>query len=303
MPGPLRDLWRIVRDDPPDLIVSNTASVTIGAALSMLCRKPHVWFIKECLDTRFAACRSMAAIISRFSSAVVVPSKAVARSFRSPVHVLPDGSDVAAVLRSVEGVDRSAVLKRLDLPPDRPVVAQVGGIVHWKGQHITAESFVQLKEEFDRPPCSLLFLGDGDEGQKRKVTEILDRGGPEWAAAARFVRFAPDDFSFLHCADFVVHPSVLPDPYPNAVREAMILGKPVIGSNAGGVPELIDDGRTGLLATPEDARDLAAKTTRLLRNRDEREKLGSAAREHARANFDIRTRKDAFLKLFQDLVN
>jgi glycosyltransferase involved in cell wall biosynthesis len=298
---PLLELRRAMAHDPPDIVVSNAAPVTIGAVYAKLCRRPHVWCVKECLDIRQQACRRMASLITRCSSAVVAPSRAVAESFAAPVHVFPDGCDLDLIINNGDSPDREAILTNLGLPTSRLVVAQNGGIVHWKGPHITAEAFVRLKEVSDEPPCSLLFLGAGDDDFKMGLLSIVKRAGPKWTESVRFVRFDPNDYSYLRCADIVVHPSVLPDPFPNAVREAMILGKPVIGSDLGGIPEMIEDGRTGYLVTPQPG-PLANRIMELLSSPKERDRLGQAARDYALQHFDIRRCKDAFLALFRKLA-
>src|SRR5262249_28739874 len=125
----------------------------------------------------------------------------------------------------------------------------------------------------------------------------------QWSDAVRFVQFRPDDFSCLAAADIVVHPSVLPDPFPNAVREAMILGKPVIASRDGGIVDMIRDGETGILVSPGDSNELAAEIGRLDRAAGERTRMGTAAQEFARSYFDIDLRKRAFSDLFRGLVS
>lgn len=63
--------------------------------------------------------------------------------------------------------------------------------------------------------------------------------------------------------------------------EAMACGKPCIGSRTGGIPNIVEDGRTGLLAAPEDPEDLARKLDMLLSDPDMRRRMGEAGRERA----------------------
>ena len=62
----------------------------------------------------------------------------------------------------------------------------------------------------------------------------------------------------MRALDIYVHCSVDPDPLPGVIMEAMEMGKPAIGPRAGGVPEVIDDGKTGLLYKPGDFQALSA---------------------------------------------
>ncbi|MGQ0572516.1 MAG: glycosyltransferase, partial [Armatimonadota bacterium] len=73
--------------------------------------------------------------------------------------------------------------------------------------------------------------------------------------------------------------------FGNVCLEAMACGRPVIASRVGGLPEAVEDGRTGVLVPPGDADALAAQILRLLRDRHTREALGSAARRAAESQF------------------
>ncbi len=299
---PLRRLSKELSGDPVDLVVTNTAAVTLGALFAAIHRRPHVWCVKESLDPAVPACLKLARWITRLSSSVVVPSQAVAAPFAGRVAVVPDGCDVEKIQAGARSKSRTHVLDQLGLPSVRPVVAQVGGTVWWKGQHVTADAFLRLAAGGGEPLFSLLFLGRGNAEYRESLDRTLAQAPREWQEAVRFVHFDHDDFSYLGAADIVVHPSVLPDPFPNAVREAMILGKPVIASRQGGIPEMIQDGETGILVRPRDSEDLGSAIHMLATSPAERARLGESARRFATEYFDIHTRKNDFVRLFRSLV-
>ena len=227
---PLRSAQRALGGERVDLVLTGNSTVLLGAAYARCFRRTHIWMVKECLDPTAPACRRYARWISRLSSAVVVPSQAVARPFPPGVLVLPDGNDVGRIRDASARPGRTAVLASLGLSAGEKVVAQVGLFTELKGQHVTAEAFVRLAAERGRAPCSLLFLGAGRASYLERIKAVLAASPHSLLNAVRFVQFQPDDYSYLAAADVVVHPSVLPDSYPNAVREAMVLGVPVIGS-------------------------------------------------------------------------
>jgi glycosyltransferase involved in cell wall biosynthesis len=83
-----------------------------------------------------------------------------------------------------------------------------------------------------------------------------------------------------------------------ALREAMAMGKPVIGARRGMIPELVDDGRTGLVI--DDAgENIARAIERLAASRDERVAMGKAGRAKAVASFDIRRQADAVIAAYE----
>jgi hypothetical protein len=79
------------------------------------------------------------------------------------------------------------------------------------------------------------------------------------------------------------------DGIPNILAEAMALGRPVVSTRLSGVPELVEDGVSGLLAEPGDPGSLADHLERLIRDRALAERLGAAGRRQIAAMFDLRT--------------
>ena len=294
-------LRRALKGDAVDLVLSNTVVVLLGAFFAKVIGRPHIWNIKEYLDPRVDACRRFANIIMRFSSAIVVPSPVIGEAFHSHLHVLPDGGDIEKIKSRVT-TSRQKVLDELKLPLDKPMFAQVGAISKRKGQHLTAQAFVQLAKRNRRPGFSLVFYGTGSSEEMDRVRDILSEAPAEWQSVVRFAVFASGDLSPLAAADLLIHPSTFHDAYPNAVREAMTLGRPVIASAMGGMINMIVDGDNGLLIPPDDPDALAAALERLLQDPQLRLQLGARAELFARENFDIHVNKLAYLQLFNQLV-
>jgi glycosyltransferase involved in cell wall biosynthesis len=102
-------------------------------------------------------------------------------------------------------------------------------------------------------------------------------------------------------AAVVVVPSVWPDPCPTVVLEALAHGRPVVGSRAGGIPDLVSDGVTGLLVPPGDPRALAAAVAALLGDRDRLVTMARAARLSAR-RFATDTVVARIVDVYQDVT-
>ncbi len=86
-------------------------------------------------------------------------------------------------------------------------------------------------------------------------------------------------------ADVVAVPSTAPDPLPGSAIEAAAAGCAVLASATGGLPEIIDERRTGRLFAPGDARGLAELAAELIERPEERERLGRAAAADVRERF------------------
>jgi glycosyltransferase involved in cell wall biosynthesis len=101
--------------------------------------------------------------------------------------------------------------------------------------------------------------------------------------------------------DIHVHASLL-DSLPNAIIESMSLGKPAVVTSVGGIPEIVEDGETGLIVPPGDSEGLARALLRLLREPELAQRLGKAARNRYQKRYrpEVMTRR--LESLFTDLV-
>jgi glycosyltransferase involved in cell wall biosynthesis len=99
-----------------------------------------------------------------------------------------------------------------------------------------------------------------------------------------FVGWQPDMWPWLGRWDIFVQPS-LAEGFGVAVLEAMAAGLPVVVSSAGGLPELVEDGRTGYVVPPADPTTLAARLRHLVLHADLRDAMGAAGRARVRQHF------------------
>ncbi|MFC1785509.1 glycosyltransferase family 4 protein, partial [Candidatus Neomarinimicrobiota bacterium] len=106
----------------------------------------------------------------------------------------------------------------------------------------------------------------------------------------------------LDSCDIFVHPSY-DEGFGIAVVEAMHAGKPIIASNIGALPELIDDGYSGILINPFDADLWSEKITYLLNNQDESIKLAKRAKEKAKRSFSVKRFIEQYNFLYDSLIN
>jgi glycosyltransferase involved in cell wall biosynthesis len=100
-----------------------------------------------------------------------------------------------------------------------------------------------------------------------------------------FVPFQHDVAPVYRSLDVVVHASTLPEPFGLSIVEAMACGRAVVASDAGGVREIVEPGRTGLLHQPGDASDLASRLRELASDERLRARLGAAAASAVRGPF------------------
>jgi glycogen(starch) synthase len=159
------------------------------------------------------------------------------------------------------------------LPPD-PVAAWVGVLQQYKAPHVFAEAWRRTAKRV--PEARLTMVG---EGPLRSVAEALARDLP--GRVRLEPRLPPPEVArVLDESTLLVLPSWA-EGMGRVVIEAFTRGRPVVGSAAGGIPDLVTHGRTGLLVPPGDVEQLADALVRVLSDRALAERLGRAALEEA----------------------
>ncbi|MGE5549324.1 MAG: glycosyltransferase family 4 protein [Bacteroidota bacterium] len=185
------------------------------------------------------------------------------------VKVVPNGVDVARFRPGIPPASRA----RLGLPPEVSVVVLTGRLSKEKGcLHALAALLPLLRED----ALHLVILGDGEE--RGRLERLAAKNGA--GDRVLFLGQQPDVRPFLALADAVVSPGPR-EAFGLATLEAMAMGRAVVAVDAGGVPEVIEDGRDGLLVPPGDGLALAAAVYRLAGDEELRRTLGEGARKRA----------------------
>src|SRR5665648_1288137 len=102
-------------------------------------------------------------------------------------------------------------------------------------------------------------------------------------------------------ANIVIVTSVWPEPFGLIGSEAMSVGRPVIGTKVGGIPEWLEDGETGYLVEPGDPKQIAENVIKLLSDRKLMEKIGRNAMEKAK-RFNIKKHVEEIEKVYKNVI-
>jgi glycosyltransferase involved in cell wall biosynthesis len=154
-----------------------------------------------------------------------------------------------------------------------PVILNVGHLALRKGQRVLAEAFAQIAAR--HPDWRLQFAGEDLDGEtSRQILKIARAGGLE--DRFQLLGQRDDAFALMRRAAIYVQPS-FEEALGLALQEAMYCGCGCIGSRVGGIPELIDTGRMGLLSEPGNVAQLAGALEQLIQDRQQRERFGAAA--------------------------
>ena len=212
------------------------------------------------------------------------------------IRVIPNGTTAPQT-----SLPREHLLKALNIPsePGLTVIAQISGLVSYKGHLVLLDAAKEVLSQHRQ--CIFLFVGfERSETGRREF--LLGRAGELGIAdKVRIAGYPGNIGDVWSIVDIHVHASLL-DSLPNALLEAMAVGKPSVITSVGGIPEVIEHCVNGLLVPSNNAHELAQNLLLLLENPSLRARLGEAARATHVERFspEVMTRK--IERSFEDIA-
>lgn len=360
--GFLRTVWflrKLIAGKNVDLVLANTTAVLGGEVAAWLTGVPYYQYVREIivsprLVAKFFSWRA------RLADTVICVSHGTRNAFiahcpqiAERTIVVNNGLEVekyeGAKVRKFEGsssflVPGSLFREELGVSQDTVLIGAIGRISKFKGMDFFVASAARLIRE--KPGLDVYFVVVGSafrEAEAVHRSSFLVPGSQEELLPAekelleqiekaglgqkcQWLPFREDIVEVMHGLDVFVLPSMLPDPFPTVVLEAMICGKPVIGTNHGGVPEMISAGNhlvesakvrkcessglqtfipshfstapTGLLVSPGDTAALAEAMGVLVENPELRRAMGEAGRKRCLENFT----RDIYLERIAEVL-
>ena len=277
-------LRRLVRERAIDVVHTHMPLPAVAARLALPGRRPAFVHTEHNMWDRYRRPTRWAnAATYRRNARVIAVSDGVAGSIRSsvPVEVVVHGTDPSLAVTGEAA--RAAARAELGLAPDARVVGSVGNFTAKKDQATLLRAVAEV------PPADLggggdavlVLVGLGPlEGELRALARDLGI-----AERVVFAGSRDDVFALLPALDVFALSSRF-EGLPIALLEAMASGVAPVATRVGGIPEVITDGRDGVLVDPGDPTGLAAALTRVLGDDDERARIGACARARA-GDFDL----------------
>lgn len=183
----------------------------------------------------------------------------------------------------------------LGLKDNALVVGTVAILRRKKGHHVLLEAIPGILKEV--PEAVFVFAGNGP--QKEALEKRIDELGA--GNRVRMLGLRNDIPGVLRGLDLFVLPT-LQEALGTSILEASAMGKAVVASRVGGVPEAVRDGVTGVLVNPEDPEDLKRAIVRLLKDTALRKKMGEAGRRMVVEGYSMDTMAERMLSLYDDLT-
>lgn len=276
----LHAAWRLrglVRRERADIVVANTSRAAYVASLAVVGTGiPLVWWVRDFLFGR----RAFRALQGRAAKIVCV-SRAI-RDFYGGAgdprfEVVYVGNDLYRRADEVTAERLHAERARWGFSPDDVVVGFMGRLVEEKG----VEDVVAAVEEVNRahPRVKLLVVGTGSNQEGDVEARIRSRVAERGLSFVRFAGYQSDEALYYRLFDVFVLSTRTAEPYATSVVQALMAGRPVVGTATGGTPELVRDRRTGLLVPPGAPGAMAAALRALVEEPGLAERLATAGRE------------------------
>ena len=201
-------------------------------------------------------------------------------------------------------VDPGPVRTELGIPVGAPMVVCVARLFHWKGQAELIRALALVGREF--PETRLVIVGAEDKmsGASRPHFMLELKALVEELKLEDRVIFTGKraDVPQLMAAADVFAMASFEEPFGLVFAEAMAMKRPVVGLNNGGTPEVVDHGKTGLLAPPGDVKALAEHLATLIRDPELRARMGEEGRRQVEARFSAERQARDVERLYAGLL-
>lgn len=275
-----------------DIVYANSQKAFVLAAIAdVLVKRPLIWHLHDIISpAHFGAVqrRVQVALANARATKVIVPSQAAAAAFvaaggkQDLVEVVPNG-----LALPLEPKSASDLRKTLGLPAG-PLVGVFSRLAPWKGQHVLLEAMATL------PGIRCIVVGDalfGEQAYAARLKQMATECG--LADRVHFLGHRNDVPKLMKAVDVMVHPSIDSEPFGRTLVEAMLAGVPVIATDAGAAPDILEGGKAGTLVPPNDHHALAAAIASVLARPEALRGQLDYASGRARAQYSVTQMLDA----------
>ena len=211
----------------------------------------------------------------------------------SKIRVVYNGVDLS---KFVPPADRKLAKSEVGLLPDALVVGVVAHLTAKKGHKWFLDAVAPLLRTF--PSLQILFLGEGEE--RANLREQV--GALKLENRVIFAGFHPDVVPWMSAMDVLVLPPIAKEGFGRVLVEAGAMSVPVIGTDVGGIGEVIVPGETGFVVAPGDASALQTALSALLDDAELREKMGAAGRQRALNEFSQERMVEQTESVYRELL-
>ncbi|WP_300458602.1 glycosyltransferase [Desulfobacula sp.] len=291
------ELSKLLRQIKPDIVHTRNWSGMDGifaaklAGVKTIIHGEHGW---DMFDPFGSSMKRR--LIRRFSSTLVQDYTCVSKQLKNwLLNDVKIGKEVTQIYNGIDTVkhhpaklnEKNAIKQQLGFSKDNFIVGIVGRLDAIKNHSNLFKAFKIVIQK--NPFARLVIVGDGNEMQ-RLTSESFQN--------IVFLGYRPDTDVLMRSFDLFVLPS-FNEGISNTILEAMACGLPVIASDAGGNPELVEDGETGFLIDPDDLEQIADKIIKYIKEPSLMDQHGETGRKKTIDNFSIASMVDNYESVYK----
>lgn len=277
-------LCKLCKSEQIDLIYSNTTGVVAGIFVAAKLNIKHIWHIHEIIEKPYLLFRLLSYLIHYKVNRTIVVSEAVKKHWSA--HVSPNKLDVI-----YNGIDywlfenpETTLRKELNISQEVILIGMMGRVHFWKGQ----DYFVKIAAELSKKHKNVHFLIVGDafagyEYLHDNINNLIDTNNLNGHVTQ--LHYRSDILNIYNALDIFILPSLLPDPAPTVVSEAMAAGIPVVATHQGGAVEMLENNISGLFIPINNAIEAAKIMDPLITNEVARKNMGAQAKKRMQEKF------------------
>ncbi len=293
-------LKKLIKDRGVHLVVTNGIKCHfIGSVLSLITKTRLIWHVRDLIETGWLKwiLRSLG---RHFPDKIIVNSYAVGDIFsgNGKKETVYNGIDISRFDPEIDGEELRSVL---NVDKNTKLIGTIGHLAPLKGFEELLQALAEvIKRGFD---TKLALVGDtiysSSDGYKQKLLSLVYSLGLKDRVV--FTGFRKNIPEFLASFDIFVLPS-RSEGFGRVNLEAMAMGKPVISTNVGGIPEVVLDEITGILVPPRNSHELAQATIRLLNDRELMESLGREGRRRVKDHFTLQAYTQRIQEIYGEIL-
>lgn len=284
-----------------DIIYSNTLAVLLGMIYARKRKIKHVWHVHEIIVHPKPIAYVFPKLLNKYADVVVCNSKATMDNLVFREKELGNKTQVIYNGLKPQKDDFVKTAKQdLGFDNDDFIITLIGRINRLKGHKWLLHTFINNFQS--NKNIKLVFVGSPVVGQEyylEEIEQIISEKNLQ--NQVKIVGFKKELRPFLCLTDVLAVPSTEAESFGLVALEAMLAKKPVIGSNHGGLTEIIVQNETGFLVEPNDNVQLATAIRKLYNNQELRILLGNNGYDRAIKEFSEEKYLKSFEELFQHL--
>jgi glycosyltransferase involved in cell wall biosynthesis len=299
-------LRSIIKTHQIDLVYSNTTAVLVGALASKICKVKHVWHIHEIIAGPRFLLWVLGWLMEYATHKNITVSSATFHHWNSINPSLTKKHKLICLFNGIDLLPYQSIQAKQNTS-NKFTIGMIGRVHFWKGQTYfieivsELEKIVQQKKD-NQIHLNYLMAGDPFPGYEYLLTEIKDKkkmlGVENKIQDLGYIR---NNVRFFEQIDLLIVPSILPDPLPTVVLEAMASGIPVAGTKLGGILDMVVPNETGILIPWDDAQKAAAQIWNLCQQKESLELMSLQGRKRVQSLFSIERFENEILQTLENI--